>query len=553
MASKRPKEILKNKAIKEIYRCANDPIYFIEKYCIVRHPLRGLVPFILYPYQKKAITSFIAHDRVIINKARQLGYSTVVAVFIVWLILFRNDKEVLIIANQEKTAKNLLKKVKLAFAKLPEWLYLADIERKNETEFALSNGSSVFASAASDDAGRSHAVSLLVFDEAAHIQRMGEIWKAAASTVSTGGKILALSTPCGLGNWFHEYFTKAESGENPDWYPITTHWWENPEYAEGLEESSQSPGGYTSPWFKKATQGWTRQEIAQEYLTSFIESGENYFNVETMEYYESLCVEPIRKEGPDRNLWIWKDPIPGYRYLISADASHGSGEDFSTFYVQELKDMEMVAEYKAKLQPDLLGELMVEIGERYNNAYLCPEAQGIGNVTGYTIKNLDYRNLCYFDKETGRLIDQWSADYKGVAPGQPMTVKERPMILAKAEEFLRKKLVKCYSKRFLREMQTFIVKNRKPQAEKGMNDDLIMSMAIGIWVRDICPEFRGAVAAMDMMKALESVTKTSRTFNATNSREFAIENHKKRIKKMMEDQKYPARNAYNNYKWIYKA
>ena len=71
------------------------------------------------------------------------------------------------------------------------------------------------------------------------------------------------------------------------------------------------------------------------------------------------------------------------------------------------------------------------------------------------------------------------------------------MILAKAEEFLRLKLVKIYSKRFVYEMQTFINKNGKPQAEKNMNDDLIMSIAIGIWVRDMCPEFRGALASAD--------------------------------------------------------
>lgn len=543
------KQILRKEAIDEIVRCHNDPIYFIKTYCIVKHPVKGLIPFDLYEYQENAIKAFLAHDRVIINKARQLGFSTVIAAFIVWTTLFHNNKDVLIIANKEEVAINLLKKVKLAFQRLPTWMFLARIKKWNEKEVVFSNGSEIKAIAKSDDAGRSLAVSLVVFDEAAHIDRMDELWRGAGSTTATGGKIIAASTPNGIGNWFHEYFTKAESGENPDWHAFITHWWENPEFAEDLEEDPLVPGGKTSPWFRKTTQGWSRLDIAQELLTSFIESGDNFFSTDTITYYEKMVEEPIEKEGIDRNLWIWKKPTPGYRYLISADSSHGSGEDFSTAHIMELKDMEIVAEYKGKMPPDLFGDFLVELGERYNNAYIVPESQGIGNVTGYRIKNLDYRNLCYFDKDTGRLIDQWTAEFKGIAPGQPMTVKERPYILAKAEEYLRKNYVKSYSKRLVREFQTFITKNQKPQAVRGANDDLIMSLAIGIWVRDMCPEFRGSISAADTLKMFQAAQRNSTTYTASNSREFQVENHKKNIRKMLENQKYPI-NAHNL--WIYK-
>lgn len=546
------REILKSKAREEIYRCSNDPIYFIENYCKIKHQIKGLLPFKLYDYQKEVLKAFLAHDRTIINKARQLGFSTVIAAFIVWHVMFHNNKDVLIIANKKDVAKELLKKVKLILNYVPNWMYLADMEENNVHTITFSNGGSVKAIAKSNDAGRSLAVSLLVFDEAAHIEGMDELWKGAASTTATGGKIIAASTPQGIGNWFHDTFTKAESGELPDWHPFITHWWENPDFAEGIEDDPNTPGGKTSPWFRKATQGWSRQQIAQELLTSFIESGANFFHVDTMQYYESIQLDPNFKEGPDRNLWVWKRPVPGYRYLISADVCHGNGEDYAAATVFELKEMEIVAEYKGKMPPDMFGDYLIDLGEQYNEAYICPENQGVGLACCLHIKNMGYRNLCYFSKDSGRLIDQWAAEYHGIHPGQPMQFKDRTMILAKAEEFFRKKQVISYSKRLVYEMHTFVIKNQKPQAEKNMNDDLIMAAAIGIWVRDVCPEFRGPIASADRLSLINGITTRKKEFEGTNSVQRKVREERRRIRRVLEEQKVPINRNPHAYKWLYK-
>ena len=69
-------------------------------------------------------------------------------------------------------------------------------------------------------------------------------------------------------------------------------------------------------------------------------------------------------------------------------------------------------------------------------------------------------------------------------PGFSTTVKTRPLIIAKMEEFIRNKLVILRSSRLANEMSTFIWKNGKAQAMRGYNDDLIISFAIACWVRD---------------------------------------------------------------------
>jgi hypothetical protein len=45
-------------------------------------------------------------------------------------------------------------------------------------------------------------------------------------------------------------------------------------------------------------------------------------------------------------------------------------------------------------------------------------------------------------------------------------------------------MLTIYSKRLINELDTFIWKNGRPQAQRSYNDDLIMACAIGCWVRD---------------------------------------------------------------------
>lgn len=485
------RQILRKKAIKEILLCGRDPVYFINTYCKAQHPRRGLVRLKLYSYQEKAIKLYLSDNKVIVNKARQLGFSTITAAFILWLILFHNDKSVLVVATKADVAKNLIRKVKVMLRELPDWMYLADKTTNAAHTLGLSNRSWVKAVSKSPDAGRSEALSLLVIDEAAHIEGMEEIWTSAGSTLATGGKCIALSTPKGVGNWFHKYYSDADSGDNPEWTSMLVNWWENPEYAEGLEKDPSIPGGFTSPWFRSFTRGWTEQQIRQELLTSFIETGDTFFDTETILLYEKISEDPQDKFFVDKGFWIWKKPVEGKRYLISGDTAGGGhgGHDFCAFSVIEIADCEVVADYKGKLTPDVFANYLMEAGEFYNSAYIVVENNGVGLSTALTIKNSDYKNLAYFNSETGQLIDKWAAEYRGINPGYAMTAKVRPLILAKFQEFVRKGYFKSFSKRLVNELHTFVVINGKPQSAKNTNDDIIMANALGVWVREVCPDF----------------------------------------------------------------
>lgn len=559
MSSKKPvKKILKKEAIQELIKCHDDPIYFIENYCYVRHPTRGKVLFKLYEYQKESVRAYVAYDRVIVNKPRQMGYSTLTAAFVAWYVFFHNDKSVLFLANKQDVAKNLLKKVKLILAEIPDWMLLADLTVNQAHSLEFSNGSSVKAVATSEDAGRSEALSLLIIDEAGIIKNFDEIWKSVKSTVSTGGKIIAGSTPKGIGNWFYETYTKAETGEN-EWHPLLFNWWDNPDYAgDDLEEDPNIPGGHTSTWFRKETKDMTIQHIRQELLTSFLESGETFLDVSVIQRIQKEVSEPVLKpEEFEGEFWIWRAPEKGKKYLVSCDVASGGagGEDYCTAQIIELKEMEQVAEYKSKITPDVLAEKSIDICKLYNNAYLVIENNGIGLAANLVAKRLDYKNLAYFDKDTGRLLDKWTAEYKMINPGYAITPKSRPVVLAKFQEFVNKEFVKINSKRLANELLTFVVSNGKPQASSGKNDDLVMAFALAIWVRDVCPDFGFDSSKIDLAKLYSYITVNSTSLSSVaSSDEAKAEEKRNKIREAMEKEMY--REMPGGHKvdlsWIYK-
>lgn len=249
----------------EIIRCGKDPHYFINKYVRIQHPVRGLIPFKMFDYQEQMVRDYLDHRFNVILKARQLGISEVTASYAAWLMLFHRNKNILVMATKAETAKNIIKKVKMALKKLPDWLRISEITTDNRLSVELSNGSQIKAIASSDDAGRSEALSLLIIDEAAFVKNLEDLWTGLLPTVTAGGKIIILSTPNGVGNLFHKVYTDAVSGNN-EFHPNKLMWWVHPERIEGLTDDQDRPGFKTSPWYRAeiAKTNMSPREVAQE-------------------------------------------------------------------------------------------------------------------------------------------------------------------------------------------------------------------------------------------------------------------------------------------------
>jgi hypothetical protein len=463
-------QLTKQQITKEIIKCGKDPSYFINNYAKISHPMQGLIPFKLYNYQEDLIDNYEAHRFNVILKARQLGISTITAAYVAWLMMFHRDKNILVMATKYSTAANLVKKVKAIVKNLPEWIQIANVSIDNRNSFELSNGSQIKASTTSGDAGRSEALSLLVIDEAAHVDGLDALWTGLYPTLSTGGRCIALSTPNGVGNWFHKTFSEADQGTN-DFFPTTLMWDTHPD--RDME------------WFEKETKNMSRRQIAQELECNFNTSGETVIHPDDIGRIQKLIQEPKYRTGFDRNFWIWENYDAASKYLISADVARGDGKDYSVFQVFKLNTMEIVGEYQGKVTPDLFSNILFDAGKEYGDCMIVVENNTVGFSVLEKLKEREYPNVYHSIKSTHEFIEQNQAEYNnGAIAGFTTSLKTRPMIIAKMEEFVRNKMVTIYSSRLWNELKTFVWVNGRPQAMRSYHDDLIMSFAIGCWIRD---------------------------------------------------------------------
>jgi hypothetical protein len=470
----------------EYKKCVLDPVYFIKKYCYIQHPIRGRILFGLYPYQEEAISDFEEHQFNIVLKGRQIGISTAVACYALWLMLFHRDKNILVIATKQETAKNLITKVRFAYDNLPVWLQIPCIEN-NKLGQKYKNGSTIKASTASDDAGRSEALSLLILDEAAFIRNAKDIWVAALPTLSTGGKAVLISTPNGVGNFFHKTYVTAvegrevegvEGGNTMLFNPIKLDWRVHPERDQAWRDRMG------------AVQG--EREARQEYDAEFIGSGNTVIDEFQIEKYQLTHgkVKPLYQMGQGGDVWVWENPDYTRKYVVAADVARGDGSDFSTFQVIDVESVTQVAEYKGKITTTEFAHLLIEIATKYNDAVLVIERENVGWAVIQTVIDREYKNLFYMSKdrkviEVGRnLSNRVSAEEKKLVPGFGTTISTRPLIISKLDTYMRDEEVIIHSSRLLTELTTFIWENGKAQAMEGFNDDLTMAMAIGLWVRD---------------------------------------------------------------------
>ncbi len=383
---------------------------------------------------------------------------------------------------------------------LPDWLKLAHIDVDNRTSFELSNGSIIKAVPTSEDAGRSEALSLLVVDEAAHIEKMNDIWTAVYSTLATGGRCIALSTPKGTGNWFHKTYTDAVDGEN-EFNPIELMWDVHPERDQA--------------WFAKETKNMSKRQVAQELLCNFNTSGDTVIHPEDLTWIHGNIKDPIYRTGHDRNFWIWEKFEQNNQYLLTADVARGDGADNSVFHVIKLNTMEVVAEYQGKPSLDMYARILYDAGMEFGNCLLVVENNGIGISVLEKLINLGYPNLYYSIKSTHEFVEavQGEAMERAVA-GFTTSTKTRPLIVAKLEEFVRNRMLTTYSSRIYHEMKTFIWHNGKPQAMRSYNDDLVMALAIGCWIRDTALQVNKR--EVEYQKAMiNSMYKSDSTMNTT--------------------------------------
>jgi hypothetical protein len=533
----------KGQMLYEMGKCLKDPIYAIESYLETEDRTQGgFVPFKLFPRQKELVNAYKVHDHNIVMKPRQAGISTTTAAYLAILTALASNKstqKILIAANKQETAKEFLKKIKDFTMQLPSWMDVYrpagsdtwfNPEKNSSSHYKLWNGSEVKAVASSKDALRGYTPSVIVVDEAAFIEgnKGEEFYTAAQPSLSTGGRSILISTPNGHDPLYHKAYVTAERGKN-NFNIVSMKWYEDPRYngkndGSGMSwilrdektddvveeivdpKSGHGPDavvpeetwpemikkGYVprSKWFDDmcAQLNHNARSIAQELLCSFVGSGDNVIDDKYKNRQERDNVkEPIRKEWIDGNMWIWEDPIEGHEYILSADPSSGSSDDFAGLCIWDYTTGNQVAEYHGKVAPDVLGEICKYYGESYDAFIVVDITGGWGASVVLKLIELGYpKRRLYYDVTVG--IDSVENNKalqkymdKGKLPGLNFQ-KNRNTIISKLEEAIRLDSFKIRSKRALAEIETFVFIGGRADHMKGYHDDLLMSIAMCCFV-----------------------------------------------------------------------
>jgi hypothetical protein len=549
------------------------------------------VPLELFNDQVTLVKDYDTAEENIALKYRQAGVSTVTSAWASKRLVFAKKskpEKILIIANKLDTAVEMANKVRSFVEQWPNWLGVGFSSEKNAARhFKLTNGCEVKAVATSKDALRGYTPTILIFDEAAYIDADEDFWSACMASLSTGGKVIVISTPNGFDPIYYSIYTQAVKGMN-DFKITEMFWFRDPRYSKDLklikcddiihymlnradykddeitidysnikvsdrdfEDIKQKiENGYKaySSWFEAMSKKlkFDKRKISQELECNFLGSGDNVIPPETMKKIKENHIKEPENKFMGGVLWQWKEPIVGHRYIMGMDVSRGDSEDFTTFIIIDFDEREQVLEYIAKVPPDIVAEIAYKWAIMYNAFIVTDITGGMGVATSRKLQELGYKNL-YVDGVNPADKWKWDPKQEDKIPGINFNSK-RVLIVQAFEEALRFGFA-VRSQRLFNELNTFVYVNGRPDHQKGQHDDLIMAMAMAIYVGE--SSFSKLEKATEQAKAMIESWTTDKTMFKDSSQNFnpsiPVQND------MYSNRTYtgPTKSDYENYSWLF--
>ena len=545
----------KEQILLEYAKCINDTPYALKTYLQTYDNTQSkYVPLELFNDQVTLVKDYDTCEENIALKYRQAGVSTVTSAWASKRLVFAKKskpEKILIIANKMDTAQEMGNKVRAFVDQWPSWLGVTfSVEKNSQRHFKLTNGCEVKAVATSKDALRGYTPTILIFDEAAYINADEDFWSACMASLSTGGKVIVISTPNGFDPIYYSIFSQAIKGMN-DFRITEMYWFRDPRYSKDLklikcndivhymlnrgdyndseitlDYSNIKVGdrdfkeiklkieneGYKpySSWFEAMAKKlkFDKRKISQELECNFLGSGDSVIPPETMKKIKENYIKEPENKFMGGAIWQWKEPVEGHRYIMGVDVSRGDSEDFSTISIIDFDAREQVLEYIGKVPPDVLAEIAFKWATMYNSFIVTDITGGMGVSTSRKLQELGYKNL-YIDGVNP--ADKWKWDPKSQdkIPGINFNSK-RILIIQAFEEALRFDFA-LRSQRLFNELNTFVYVNGRPDHQKGQHDDLIMAFAMAVFVGET--SFAQLEKATEQTKAmLESWTTEKNTF-----------------------------------------
>lgn len=486
-------------------KCADDFLYFATTWCRIeskRDP-RGWEEFQPLPYQVEDAEAFLNNKYVVVLKARQLGITTLVVVYCLWLLLFRpGGARILMLSKDLASADGNLQKLSVVYRLLPEWMKARGPQLfkhgTSHMQFKHDDGAESFINSipATRTAGAGSTADLVVLDEFGLAEYQSDIYKsvqpttlaAASNQTSRGAVLIMLSTARGAHNLFAHTYRAAARGEN-EYHPIFHPWNVSP-FVDQAEYDRQAKF-----WTNRNEPWMLYSEMPSSAEEAFRESGQRRFhNLPDIDEASELPLrgrlerdelgQPQFVPDPDGRCRLTDLPEGKRQYVLSVDPASGKGGDYTiaTLLAYDEDGYPFIAGYWAAndIEPVQATEEIAVLGEiasfKGKPALLAVETQGgHGDTFILVLRGMAYRNLYAYTPATARRRRM------GPSWGFPMPQARRPAIIDRLAETLPS--IPSFHPRLLSELHTFVrYENGRIAADVGCHDDFVMSLAIAVWV-----------------------------------------------------------------------
>jgi hypothetical protein len=337
--------------------------------------------------------------------------------------------------------------------------------------------------------GHGRTVRRILMDESAHIEKLDSIRKAVEPAAGRS-KIGYISTANGIsneetgeGNEFHRLWITADhTGFTRLFLPYDVH--------PDRDETWYT----TSPDVLSLKSHQRQEQYPRNEIEAFALSNRVWFDPEDLDAYTERVEKPlyeaefkpvsptqaslVRRDGAP---WkVYREPVAEHNYAFGAVVASGRGMDYSAAFVVDLSNMELVAQFRAKMDADAYALQLHYMGRRYGTALIAVEtAGGWGDAVIIPLR----------DGRAGRppypRLYQHVLGSRPELPvakpyGFPTNTKTRPQILSLLDAAIRDRTLPFVTADLLHEMRVFVEweTGTSPRAQSGSNDDLVMACAI---------------------------------------------------------------------------
>ena len=446
-----------------------DPKFYLESFCKIKGKTSGLMPFILNEAQKDIFNAMKDSYRVMVLKARQIGFSTAITGYFYHKTITTPGTNTAIIGYNSDLTAELLDKVKTFYNTTPDDLKpTIHYNSKYEISFPKID-SKIIVLPSTENVGRGYTLHNVLATELAFWEKPDEKMMALEASVPLDGQIVVESTPNGQGNLYHSMWMADNNGYDKRAYG----WWWN--YSE--EEIDLIKRRLNDP-----------RKFAQEYGLEFLASGRNVFDMDSIKAQEPnilkigmTSIDPEDSSTTDtvtevNKLRVYRPAKPGRQYVVGADVAEGViGGDYSTAIIWDRKTGEEVGFYRGHCPPDKFAALLNARGRVYNNALMVVEVNNHGLTCITALKNLMYPSLFFRPAKFEGIAQSWSEKL-----GWRTTKVTRPLLIDDFNQALREGVLTIHSRELINELLVFVYddgNNMVPQS--GFHDDCIFGAAIG--------------------------------------------------------------------------